>query len=666
MVTPQLPVLVFDWQFDINNAAAIDISTLDNNQKTLFAIKDALVSFTFASWTVALSSDSVSSGSSDLWVNSGDIVWNTGNHSWIVLRKPTTGSQVLISCDQANSEDLIMSWSPGGLFTGGTISTDPTATDQVTLQASGNWCGGLTSFYSFVHVWHTENGSRTRVVVSSGLTSATLNLLWIFDEIIPIPDNWSNSPEVVCIFEGLDTATRFESGSMSDVPVIGNAAKSWDDTSTFDIGIFTLGYDSVNDFNGENWISVNEMGDFGNKLNNDAPFAMAPLGVMSEEAGFTGIHGFFDDLFVGHKDRSGSTYPISTTVKLWAQAGDVIMPWPGDDTIPLFNVPVIQIDIIDESVNNNHATPISMENSDFVSDTSGGVSTVASSLSIGGNEYAVVGDVHPLKFERTDTFSLSVWFKTSAATGTRVMITNTDSSPPNNGWELFMDGSTGKIGFQLTNTTTTNHMRVDTVSTGFNDGMWHQVVATWDGDVAGGVSGANIYIDGSNEALATVADTLTGTIVNTSPVQFGARDTFTFDFEGILDDVAIYNKELTSGDITAIYSSGTPADLKTVGPFANMIGYWLMGEGVISTTIEENTINGVLIGSRLVGSDTTTILTFNMVGVDLGSPTQPYYHSWKVTIVPDPTGALAVGPDAPPFGGPLTKIYVSAQYDVLL
>jgi hypothetical protein len=53
---------------------------------------------------------------------------------------------------------------------------------------------------------------------------------------------------------------------------------------------------------------------------------------------------------------------------------------------------------------------------------------------------------------------------------------------------------------------------------------------------------------------------------------------------------------------------------------------------------------------------------FQMIGLDTGSPAQPFYHSWVVINNPDPTGAQAVGPDAPPNGGPLINIFVSAQW----
>ena len=152
MAISRLPNVSKIWQFDVNTAAAIGESTVVNNQKTFFAIKQAMIGFSSNPWTVLSSSDGTTADSTDNWLISTDLVWSTGNHSWIVLTKPTTGSQLLLSLDRSNSGTFIASWSPDGLYTGGTISVDPTATDQVTISTFSSWNGTLASYSSWVHV----------------------------------------------------------------------------------------------------------------------------------------------------------------------------------------------------------------------------------------------------------------------------------------------------------------------------------------------------------------------------------------------------------------------------------------------------------------------------------------------------------------------------------
>jgi len=333
MAISRLPNVSKIWQLDVNIVAATGGTTLANDQNTFFAIKNSLVSFSSNPWIVISSSDSVTADSSDNWTVSTDLIWSFGNHSWIVLEKPTTGSQLLLSLDRSTSSTFVASWSPGGLYTGGSISVDPTATDQVTISSFSQWNGGLTSYSSWVHVWHSSDGARTRIVVSND-SANTLRLFWILDEIEdPFPDNWNN-PEVVMIYTS--TTNAIDRDILSNSPVNSTVAKGYDGTSSFDVYVYSQGYSSAG-AGFDNWFLERPAGTVGNELQSSPGFPISPIGVLSDTTGTRGIHGVLTDLWFGHEDRAnGSTYPNSTTNKLLAQAAEVIFPWTGDDEIPLF------------------------------------------------------------------------------------------------------------------------------------------------------------------------------------------------------------------------------------------------------------------------------------------------------------------------------------------
>lgn len=138
------------------------------NIKLLFDIKTGLVTGSGA-WTVAGSSDAVAAGmdSVDRWIDTGDIVFSTGNHSWIVFEQAGIGSglQLLFDCDYSSTatEYLNVSVSYTGAFTGGTISAPPTATDERSLLA-GLWLSGTNGRFSS-YVLKTTDGACTRVVL---------------------------------------------------------------------------------------------------------------------------------------------------------------------------------------------------------------------------------------------------------------------------------------------------------------------------------------------------------------------------------------------------------------------------------------------------------------------------------------------------------------------
>jgi len=250
----------------------------------------------------------------------------------------------------------------------------------------------------------------------------------------------------------------------------------------------------------------------------------------------------------------------------------------------------------DLSVNSNDGTPTNMEDTDFTMDVPGVMTWSRYSMTLDGtNEYVTMGNASALSFDRTDAFSLSVWFKstdTSAA-----LIGKHDNVAPNRGYELFLFTS-GEILFQLENNSTGNRIRIDTTSTGWNDDKWHHVVATWDGDVAGGAAGANIYIDGLLQGKSIVEDTLTGTLVNTIPFMLGARNGASSFMSGQLDDAAVYDKELSLTEVQEIYNSGTPKDNRTLSSYANLVGYWGCGDRVEGVPIDNRTLttDGYLVG----------------------------------------------------------------------
>lgn len=97
-------------------------------------------------------------------------------------------------------------------------------------------------------------------------------------------------------------------------------------------------------------------------------------------------------------------------------------------------------------------------------------------------------------------------------------------------------------------------------STALTHSTNYHVVITYDGSSS--ISGVRMYLDGVEE---TYTDTSNGTYTamsnGTGPLQMGKiRWTSTSHLEGYLDGFGIWNKELTSGEVTAIYnkqSSGT-------------------------------------------------------------------------------------------------------------
>ena len=114
-----------------------------------------------------------------------------------------------------------------------------------------------------------------------------------------------------------------------------------------------------------------------------------------------------------------------------------------------------------------------------------------------------------------------------------------------------------------------------------NDGNWHHVAITIDNN------DYIFYVDGSNTASGTFSvasgDCSVGAIASNMQIGLRTRDGGQKDrnyFDGNIDELAIWDSTLTSGNITSIYNSGQPADLTSLSPIA----WWRLGEDASFST----------------------------------------------------------------------------------
>ncbi len=229
----------------------------------------------------------------------------------------------------------------------------------------------------------------------------------------------------------------------------------------------------------------------------------------------------------------------------------------------------------------------------------GAANSVNSLLLDGVGEYITVGNVVPLQLDWTDAFSLVVWFKTISG-ATLTLMGKREDGGTDRGYQFLLDG--GFLRALLVNTGGSDE--IDVVSDNlFDDGLWHQAVLTYSG--GGAAANVTLYIDGLPLSVTVNDDSLTGTTLDAVPFHFGARGTVPTDFfDGNLDDGAVYDKELSAGEITTIYAGGDPPDLTSVGPTGNLVGYWKMGDGATFPTIPDDSINandGTMSGGMVAG-----------------------------------------------------------------
>ena len=133
-----------------------------------------------------------------------------------------------------------------------------------------------------------------------------------------------------------------------------------------------------------------------------------------------------------------------------------------------------------------------------------------------------------------------------------------------------------------------------TLFTNFADGNWHHVVATYESGVS---LGQKLYVDGQ---LLGEINSQSQIYTSSIPFLIGAKQTTSIQgFEGLIDEVGLFNTILSASDVTAIYGSGVPTSLSS---YSSLVSWWRCGDGDTAPTLTDNgsggnngTINGATI-----------------------------------------------------------------------
>lgn len=175
-------------------------------------------------------------------------------------------------------------------------------------------------------------------------------------------------------------------------------------------------------------------------------------------------------------------------------------------------------------------------------------------------------------FNGSSPFSISVWVKSSFINFQHVLYK--DGTTVGKGWFLQLQNN-GKIRFRI-GASGAAEARIDSTATTLLDGTWHHVVVTYDG--AGTASGLKLYVDGV-EGHTVVADALAGNATdNLNSMLMGRWGGSGLFLNGYLDEISMWDKELTQAEVTELYNSGVPDDLANHSAAANRIHWWRMGD----------------------------------------------------------------------------------------
>jgi hypothetical protein len=205
-----------------------------------------------------------------------------------------------------------------------------------------------------------------------------------------------------------------------------------------------------------------------------------------------------------------------------------------------------------------------------------------------------------LDFTNTDAFSISCWFKRTRSGVSEFLISKQDSTSNSRGYTLLIPFDDNKVTVVIRNNTASSGRLIVDCTTAITNTNWHHIVMTYDG--SSNVSGVNLYLDGNNDTGVT-SGTLSATISNTASFQVGAKNAAN-EFSGTIDEVSVFNSELSASDVTTIYNNGVPNDISSLSP----LSWWRFEEasGLTATDSGTGSNDGILDNTVVRSTDVPT------------------------------------------------------------
>jgi len=207
----------------------------------------------------------------------------------------------------------------------------------------------------------------------------------------------------------------------------------------------------------------------------------------------------------------------------------------------------------------------------------------ANSISLDGTDDNIVLATSS-DFDTTSAFTISAWVNPTALTNYEHV------------WSRFSSSHTQFYITPSGNLTLTVDRVSFPASTGtVSTGSWQHIAVSWQS----GTGATAFYINGSAAGTGTNTTTLSS---GTTKVTIGTKATPSGSnfFNGLMDEVALFNSVLSASQISNIYkgetnggsggTNGVPGDLATFSP----LGWWRMGDddGATGTTITDQGSGG--------------------------------------------------------------------------
>ena len=197
----------------------------------------------------------------------------------------------------------------------------------------------------------------------------------------------------------------------------------------------------------------------------------------------------------------------------------------------------------------------------------------------GVDDYVDCGDSDDFSFGNGTTdspFSISTWvnFSSIGGGGSNFKGIIGKDNGAQREWAL-LDNNSGRVRIFLKTQGGSPQQSIESTSV-LSINTWYHIVATYNG-VGGNnaADGLTLYLNGIEETPTNIIKNTYVAMSNTiAPLTIGKYSLN--EFPGNIDEVSLFDSELTASNVTSIYNGGKPTDLTPLNPIA----WYRMGDGV--------------------------------------------------------------------------------------
>ena len=199
------------------------------------------------------------------------------------------------------------------------------------------------------------------------------------------------------------------------------------------------------------------------------------------------------------------------------------------------------------------------------------------------NKTVNAGEIRDFKFE--DSFSFGAWTRAPRKYGGAAIIAKMDEGKSHRGWDLYHQN--GQLAVHIIDSWPDNALKVRTSKPVVKENEWQHVFATYDGSKK--PEGVRIYVNGELQETETEMNTLqeNAALDTKTPLKIGQRSSGAVYDDARVQDVRIYDKQLSAEEAKAVMDSGgdyiktliaLPTEERTEAQAGSLLNHYLVNE----------------------------------------------------------------------------------------